>query len=374
VFGRQRGAIPGLDFVRFSAAALVMLYHLGASSWAAPESISAQIVDGRARFPELFRIAWAGFVGVEIFFVISGFVIMYSAAESNAVSFARSRVARLYPAAWICAPLSVISVLIFHLEGRETLLREYLGSIVLLPLGPWADSVYWTLGIEMVFYSVIFCMLAVHAINRYMVICYVLGGVSAAYWILGDIFAPSYLSAHLWGRWHDLSLAAYGIYFALGMLLYSFTRSGYSWIRLAFGTALVLAAAIEIYNKAVCNNHIFHSTEPEAVPIAMFFVAVTAMAALFRWKASETTARTLRVIGLMTYPLYLIHDNFGSVVLRFGLDAGLNRFAALVTAMAICIATSALIATIIEPPIQFAVRRMFDRLVRRPQSPAQSAT
>jgi peptidoglycan/LPS O-acetylase OafA/YrhL len=48
--------VAGLDIIRFVAAAPVMLYHLGT---------------GKADFPELFGVSWSGFVGVEIFFVIS---------------------------------------------------------------------------------------------------------------------------------------------------------------------------------------------------------------------------------------------------------------------------------------------------------------
>lgn len=320
----QRGAIPGLDVVRFSAAAMVMLYHLAAASWAVPESLAARIVGGRAAFPELFRISWFGFVGVEIFFVLSGFVITSSAGGSTAISFARSRISRLYPAVWICAPLSVIAVWVPHLEGRTLLLRGYLSSVMLYPFAPWADPAYWTLGIEMVFYGVVFCALAANAFKRANLICYLIGGISAAYWILGGIFVPSFVTAHLWGRWYELSLVNYGIYFSFGMLLYSTTRSGNSLNRFVFATVLLLAAAIEIYYKGVYNNHIFRSAEPVAVPIAIFLLSMAAMVGSLRWKTSERTARRLRAIGLMTYPLYLIHDNFGSGVLRLSLDAGLN--------------------------------------------------
>ena len=69
----SREPIAGFDIVRFAAAALVTIFHLGTETWAAPGTVAAKIVDGRAAFPELFSVTWSGFIGVEIFFVISGF-------------------------------------------------------------------------------------------------------------------------------------------------------------------------------------------------------------------------------------------------------------------------------------------------------------
>ena len=203
--------IAGLDLVRFSAAAMVMLYHFGAG-WVYPHSLSSQILDGRVIFPDLLAPTRAGFVGVEIFFVISGIVISYSASLSSARDFLVSRVLRLYPATWICASISTISLLIFStsigydFDGRRTMLEGLVRSLVLHPIGPWADAAYWTLGIEMTFYAVVFLLLLVLSFRRIMAIAYVFGLISASYWIIGAIIAREYLQAHLWDRWRELSL------------------------------------------------------------------------------------------------------------------------------------------------------------------------
>jgi peptidoglycan/LPS O-acetylase OafA/YrhL len=151
----SRKRVAGLDIIRFVAAALVMFYHLGT---------------GKEDFPELFGVSWSGFVGVEIFFVISGFAITYSAASASALSFLRSRIVRLYPAVWICATVSVATVWTFNLESPLHLLHGYFNSLVLFPFRPWADGVYWTLGIEMAFYAAIFCLLAVKSFHRISIV------------------------------------------------------------------------------------------------------------------------------------------------------------------------------------------------------------
>ena len=71
--------IVGLDLVRFAAACLVMFFHFGFWMWAGPaESITSRAAGVSVRFPELTFLSF-GRVGVEIFFVISGFIIAYSA-------------------------------------------------------------------------------------------------------------------------------------------------------------------------------------------------------------------------------------------------------------------------------------------------------
>ena len=57
-----------------------------------------RLMPNRPSFPELTPIAWVGWVGVEIFFELSGFVIAYSAEGASAFVFFRSRFFRLMPA------------------------------------------------------------------------------------------------------------------------------------------------------------------------------------------------------------------------------------------------------------------------------------
>src|SRR5256885_15580134 len=73
--GRLARSYPGLDLVRFAAALMVAVYHF---AFFAP-----------AHDPSLTLHPWANWswVGVELFFVISGVVIAFSASQKNASQF-----------------------------------------------------------------------------------------------------------------------------------------------------------------------------------------------------------------------------------------------------------------------------------------------
>ena len=91
-----------LDPLRFGAALGVAVFHLMFWSWAWP-SIGVppgfeHFVAADVQFPTDAPFTWFGWVGVEIFFVISGFVIANSASKSSATEFLFSRALRLYPA------------------------------------------------------------------------------------------------------------------------------------------------------------------------------------------------------------------------------------------------------------------------------------
>ena len=134
----------GVDALRFICALMVTVFHLGFASWASPGLLR------NYRMSEIENFAQPGWVGVELFFIISGLVIVNSAASADAGSFVRGRVLRLYPAMWICA--SVVLVFIAMKDGvHPGIFVKYLSSMMLFPFGPWLDGQFWTLGCEIGF-------------------------------------------------------------------------------------------------------------------------------------------------------------------------------------------------------------------------------
>jgi peptidoglycan/LPS O-acetylase OafA/YrhL len=157
---------PLLDLLRFGAALGVAVFHLTFWSWGY-SSINAPLgfehhVAANVQFPSAAPFTWFAWVGVEIFFVISGFVIANSASKSSATEFLFGRALRLYPAVWVCSTLTFIVLLFFASGSASEFIVPYLRAMLLVPKGlngQWLDCIYWTLAAEMAFYGLVFCAL-----------------------------------------------------------------------------------------------------------------------------------------------------------------------------------------------------------------------
>ena len=155
-----------LDPLRFGAALGVAVFHLMFWSWAG-SSIGAppgfeHYFAADVQFPSAAPFTWFGWVGVEIFFVISGFVIANSASKSSPKEFLFGRALRLYPAVWVCSTLTFLVLLFFARGKASEFILPYIQAMLLIPKGikgQWLDGVYWTLAAEMAFYGLVFCTL-----------------------------------------------------------------------------------------------------------------------------------------------------------------------------------------------------------------------
>ena len=201
-----------------------------------------------------------------------------------------SRAGRLYPAAWICATISTL------VAPRP--ITNYIRSLALFPLGPWVNGVYWTLAVEIAFYALI--ALALWRRWSLHVVAIALGSFSSFCWLVRS--AGFDLPVGPFGH--------YGCYFALGMLLFE-RRS------IAFAALFFIAGIVGVYWAAADLGFGFFA------PFAWAAATVLCVAVVFgnAWVCKITRAWPTRTLGLMTYPLYLVHDSVGTPILRFGIAA-----------------------------------------------------
>lgn len=104
-----------------------------------------------------------GRLGVELFFIISGFVILMSIENSKSkINFLINRFIRLYPTYWICLTLTfacmIFPLLKFH-KIDMTIFYQYLVNLSMFQriFGVEdIDAPYWTLYIELMFYIFVF--------------------------------------------------------------------------------------------------------------------------------------------------------------------------------------------------------------------------
>lgn len=354
----------GLDAVRFFSAFAVCLFHLGFYVWASEYSSISVIFAGAAKFEALTPFAWMGWVGVQIFFVISGFVIANSANGATPFAFLRSRLTRLWPAAWICATLT----LIVRLMAGETFLPaldiDYLRSLVLWPRGAWIDGVYWSLAVEIAFYALVFCLLLSANFRRLPLMAWVLSLVSGAYVTLAML---KQLGLAAPGSWFD-TLAGYaelvplrhGAYFAIGIWLWmlsnkSLPRSAWVGLGLAFvcGVVEIEMRALELQNfeASIAVGQLL------IAPVIVWLVAVGVIIASTR-RPEAFEPRTdagrgrLRLAGKVTYPLYLVHSAVGAATMRWLIVSGMPAYLALLASIAFVLLIATLVAVYGEPAVR----------------------
>lgn len=108
----SRPQLDGLTAVRGIAAWFVVLYHIRASTPWLPDGVMA--------------LAHKGYLAVDFFFLLSGFVIWLSAREDFAArglaatgAFLRRRMARIYPLYAVMLALTILFAALVHTTGRD---------------------------------------------------------------------------------------------------------------------------------------------------------------------------------------------------------------------------------------------------------------
>ena len=335
----------GIDLIRFLSAISVMSFHFG-------------YLNEVATFMPIWPYTWFGWVGVEIFFVISGFVIANSARGVGATEFLRGRMLRLYPAVWLCATLT------FFVRMPNDSLSPFLRSIALFPKGPWISSVYWTLAVEVAFYSLVFLLLLFRLFSW-------IGRVA----LILTIFSTCYLSVILLdvGSVSDhvnVFLLRHGCFFALGIWLWLATvRPLRLWECLALvGSIIPCVVEICLTGMKFLPNQIIDPVWI-LIPVLLWATAVAGIWFSSQGHQTKTIHPKLtpfvRTLGLMTYPLYLVHDELGQWFIGILISMGTNKWLALAIGAAAIASLSWLICTVWEPPIRAILGVIFDRMTSR---------
>ena len=144
--------LVNIQFLRFVAAMLVVLYHS-----------SAHLKSTGLEQGFLFDTFEAvGFAGVDVFFVISGYIMAYTTTSAqgldSAIGFFKRRVARIYSGYW---PFYLLAIAVFAWVGGSYLDDvAFWHSFILWPGGKPLIAVSWTLIYEMFFY-ILFTLLII---------------------------------------------------------------------------------------------------------------------------------------------------------------------------------------------------------------------
>lgn len=358
---RPRDALVAIDLLRFCAAAMVMLCHYF-GQWAIVERLGVGKGSGPSGLPTNDWLS-SGWVGVEIFFVISGYVIALSAANSTATDFARRRLLRLWPGALVCATITAAVLVIAGLPWASVAPRYAASALMVL----WADQidpVYWSLLVECIFYALVTLLLAVGRWNPIKV------ALSLSAWTLAYLalvispaaeFVPGLASIM------EALLAPFGAFFAMGILFQQAHRDPASvkgWMFLpSFIAAPVCIGAI----NAIDGSH----GSGQALMLFVAGVAVVILSPRFQIAFRTDRARRVAIaLGLATYPLYLTHAYVGQALMVGTAKLGIAPGVIVGPVILLMIGLSLFIAMKVEPILRSRMDRLLRPILRLAPRPA----
>ncbi|SFG60038.1 acyltransferase family protein [Methylobacterium gossipiicola] len=348
-------AIQGL---RAFAALLIVIHHGQAE-------VAALADRAGLAFAPVTGLPWPA--GVDVFFVISGFIIVHASAPlygraGGRARFLAHRVARLVPLYWLVTTLYLALALAVPalLNGAGaptpgTVAAAFLFWPVARPDGA-VQPLYglgWTLNCEMFFYAVFALGLGWGRGRAVAWTGAVLAGLVALAWAVPNPPTP----LGFWGSPIVLE-------FALGAGLGLARARG---LRLSLAPRLALAAA-GLFSLAGAGE-----PAPPWRPLAYGGPALLLVAAAALGR--ETEGRGNRITGAVvalgdaSYALYLVHPFVlragREIVLRLGLVPVLGPWGALALMLVLSVVAALAVARFVEAPLTRAARRVLDPATAR---------
>jgi len=289
-----------------------------------------------------------GHYGVNLFFIISGFVIFMTLEKTvRPMDFVVSRFSRLFPAYWVAIVLTFSITHWLGLPGKLVDGWAAMGNLLMLHglfKVPHVDGVYWTLEVELLFYFGMFLLYRLRWLSRIHQMILGLLVVRIIYFVLERWFNIS-----LPWMLFRLMILQYIPWFALGIAIYQASSrqdaASRRWPAIT-ATCAVLTLALT-----------------DSIAVGLLSVVF----ALVVWLAAAGRLALLRYgpfvwLGSISYPLYLLHENIGwSIQLQLGALGLSTTTTALVALVAILMLAAAVTRWVEQPAMRWIRTRYRQR-------------
>jgi peptidoglycan/LPS O-acetylase OafA/YrhL len=336
-----------LDYGRFFAAINVIFFHYLFNG------IHNGKISSITYIPEVIDLVKYGYLGVEFFFMISGYVIFFSAKNRNASQFAVSRAVRLYPAFWVAVIFTSFFAMFWggnQMTVYPSLILSNFSMVSPIFGRDFVDGVYWTLIYELKFYALILLLLIFGAQNK-----------------LDSIFLlwPVIISIAIFlGKDNLPYLGSYFCYFSAGTILALMKerKSALHYLSLLLAIYLCISFSAGKASSMSEAKGIFYSEIIIGCIVAMFF--------MFFIAANSKTGSNLklygsRLLGGLTYPIYLIHAHFGYMFIsQFATEE--NKISIYILTILIVLSIAYIIHVFAEKKPSHFWNIFFNRIVGRP--------
>lgn len=332
-----------LDALRALAAINLMLFHF------------THVYAVKFGYTSPLGFEWPyGAYGVEMFFILSGFVNSMSLLRRRKPKdFVAARMIRIVPIFLLVIVGNLWVMSYPPLASEPVTTAQFLANLTLMPrvLGyDCLDPVMWTLQVEMMFYATLVILYKIGALKHYfigwgtllllsLVMCPTLDSMQAVHgeslWFAGAMAV------------RRLMLLDFVPLFAMGFLLYMIkTDVGKKWQNIAG----MLAAAV-----------VFHSIDHgkhNPLATALILALVTASA---YGRVPMLRLRPLVFVSTISYALYLFHNNLGCVLIHRFDTAGVPPRICFVIAVVFSLSIATLVTIRLEQPLTNWLRRTWER-------------
>ena len=292
---------------------------------------------------EGLSVDWArgGKYGVQLFFMISGYVIYWSLENvKSPIDFLVSRFSRLYPTFWFAAFLTFTIVWFWGLPGREIPLNQAIMNVLMFHQYLWVkniDGVYWTLTIELTFYFWIFTIFVFRGLKYTEILFIPLIGITLLESV-GKIELPF--------LYKTLFMVGHIQYFLAGICMYKLINDQKCWRLISILFLCLVTTYISSGFKILAITIFFF--------IAFYFAVSTGVALLRQ--------RFFVFFGAISYPLYLLHQNIGFVIINEAYKYNVKPLYSIAMAVSISIILAYVTMRFVERPSVSFIRLIYKNI------------
>lgn len=371
--GETRVKLQSLELGRFIAASLVMLSHV-------LPYVNGHAAPGTA--PIWGNMLIPGPLGVQYFFVLSGFVMasVHYRDFGKLASVPRfwwRRACRIYPAYWLA-----LLIPIFYLYGSMTPGL----TVHMLFLDPWFGQEYipatWSMRVEMAFY-IMFGLCLLPYVGKPILALWV--AVTAwhcfwvqGFWVLSAVVRPGTIMPVY--KFFDQDMMRFVVF----MEFYFFTglAAGFTFVRFRWSRKIwagLLAAGVLGLSYTLPREAwgVTYGPSPYSALImaCVLALALLGLAGLER-AGGFRLGRWAGWLGAISFPIYIFHEPLMLLItneLHPGQHHRLGLYAMFVAITAGTLAVATAVAFLFDQPVQRALRRVGKKKERPEQSPGLPA-
>ncbi len=343
-----------IDLLRFVAAVGIMLVHYLYRGFKADNLTNLSFLELAGEWIKYCAVF------IDLFFIISGFVIALSVSNKSVTYFFKSRVVRLFSVYWLCAFITYMVTIFYGAPRFHATFGQFLFNLTLLQDFfdvERLDGAYWTMSVELRFYALALGYLILYRYKKIKIstIAYIWLALSVIYpFVQGNIIVKV-IDLFLMFKWSPAFIA--------GMLMADIYKS--KNINLKNGTAIFICFILSTLHRMIYAKMamiIYQETFSKPIIVAVMFSVYAVMLLVIIGRLKWLNKSYFLYLGIMTYPLYLLHQRIGYIIFN-NLMSHYNKYLILAGTITLMITASFIIVKYIAAPFSNYLEKYLGLLI-----------